>query len=409
MAEFEWTFNITLLQRRGAACTAPRKLNLLATGSYPLLKPHRNLVRAVRTTGFAHPIHISPPTIAVDVIGVGTALVRHSDNQHTATINVDVTRGRPTPEEVHRLQAVHFVTTRVQRDLHQRSRRWCRCRRECGSCCGCCCCSRRRCGTCSLAWTGRFHSGRGTSTGAAAGYEPASVEQASGRAAFVVCAVLRSGAPRIAARVVDPHLLVNRQTQAAHNPQFIVLGEPASCLAHAARGGQRRNGAPRVCSRVICELCARRGPAAYHVDFTIEQHPGHVALACGHRRTVGIAIGHRIVDKDLIVACAYRIVPTDHVNQAIERYGRPTGARRGQIHAITPSVSGGVIDLHQVQWATELDAVEPARHVDAVADGCCTGLRVRDWDRRSSSPHAAVKEVRFSYVWSNAIETAEHV
>ena len=30
--EFEWTFNITLLERRGAACTAPRRLNLLAYG-----------------------------------------------------------------------------------------------------------------------------------------------------------------------------------------------------------------------------------------------------------------------------------------------------------------------------------------------------------------------------------------
>ena len=36
IGEFEWTFNITLLERRGAACTAPRRLNLLATGSYPL-------------------------------------------------------------------------------------------------------------------------------------------------------------------------------------------------------------------------------------------------------------------------------------------------------------------------------------------------------------------------------------
>jgi hypothetical protein len=32
IGEFEWTFNITLLQRRGAACTAPRKLNLLLRG-----------------------------------------------------------------------------------------------------------------------------------------------------------------------------------------------------------------------------------------------------------------------------------------------------------------------------------------------------------------------------------------
>jgi hypothetical protein len=30
LGEFECTFNITLLERRGAACTAPRRLNLLA-------------------------------------------------------------------------------------------------------------------------------------------------------------------------------------------------------------------------------------------------------------------------------------------------------------------------------------------------------------------------------------------
>src|SRR5207249_5848908 len=140
-------------------------------------------------------------------------------------------------------------------------------------------CCRGWCWSSSRAWTGRFHSGRGTSTGTAARHEPAGVEHASGRAALVACAVQRSCPPRIAARVVDPHLLVDRQTQAADNPQFIVLDEPASRLAGAARGGQRRNGAPGVRSRVVCELCAWRGPAAYHVDFTIEQHTGHIALA----------------------------------------------------------------------------------------------------------------------------------
>jgi hypothetical protein len=30
LGEFAWTFNITLLERRGAALTAPRRLNLLA-------------------------------------------------------------------------------------------------------------------------------------------------------------------------------------------------------------------------------------------------------------------------------------------------------------------------------------------------------------------------------------------
>src|SRR4030095_4040130 len=264
-------------------------------------------------------------------------------------------------------------------------------------------------GSPSRAWTGRFYSGRGTAAGATAGHEPACVEQANGRAAFLVFAVLRPGAPRIGARVVDPHLLVDWQTQAADNPQFIVLDEPASCLAHAARGGQRRNGAPHVRRWVICELCAWRCPAAYDVDLTIEQDAGHVALTCGHRSAGGIAVGCRVVDVHVSVASADRVVPANHIHQAVERYGRPTGARRGQIHTITPSVGGGVIDLHQVQRAAELDAVEPTRHVDDVADRCGTGLRVRDWDGRSRSPHAAVEEVGLSYVWVDAVEAGEHV
>src|SRR5205809_4256993 len=107
-------------------------------------KPHRHLVRAVLSACFAHLIRIGSPPGAVDVIGIETTVVRHGGNQHAVAIDVDVTRGRPTPEEVHLLQTVYFVTTRVQRDLHRcrcRSRRcsrrrgWCRrwCRRWCGS------------------------------------------------------------------------------------------------------------------------------------------------------------------------------------------------------------------------------------------------------------------------------------
>src|SRR6266542_2130671 len=206
----------------GAAQIEPACYGELSTA-----KPHRDLVRAVPSARFAHPIRIGSPTTAVDVIGIETTGVRHCGNQHAVAIDVDETRGRPTPEEVHRLQAVHFVTMRVQRDLH---RGRCRCRS--GSRRGC-----RRwrwCGSSSLAWTGRFHRGRGTAAGTAAGHEPACVEQASGRATLVVCAVLRPGPPHIGARVVDPHLLVDRQTQAADYPDFTVNGEPASCLAGAA-------------------------------------------------------------------------------------------------------------------------------------------------------------------------------
>src|SRR5439155_12254777 len=118
---------------RGAACAAPRRLDLvLVTLRLSAAKPYRDLVRAVPSTRFAYPIRIGAPTGAVDVIGVGTTVVRHGGNQHAIAIDVDVSRGDPVPEEVHRLQAMYFVTTRVQRDLPGRR---CRCRR----------CSRRSC------------------------------------------------------------------------------------------------------------------------------------------------------------------------------------------------------------------------------------------------------------------------
>jgi hypothetical protein len=128
----------------GAAQIEPACYRELSTA-----KPHRDLVRAVPTARLAHPIGIGSPPTAIDVIGIETTLVRHGGNQHAVAIDVDETRGRPTPEEVHRLQAVHFVTTRVQRDLHRcrcrcrrccRRRCWCRgrgrCRCRCGSRCG---------------------------------------------------------------------------------------------------------------------------------------------------------------------------------------------------------------------------------------------------------------------------------
>src|SRR6266508_4509909 len=204
----------------GAAQIEPACYGELSTA-----KRHRDLVRAVSSARYAHPIRIGSPPTAVDVIGIETTLVRHGGNQRAVAIDVDGTRGRPTPEEVHRLQAVHFVSTRVQRDLH---RCGCRCRSRSCRCCCCCCGRGGGCGRRSRrwskrssrswswgrraagAWTGRFHSGRGTSAGAAAGHEPACVEHASGRAALVACAVLRPCPPRIGARIVDPHLLVDR-------------------------------------------------------------------------------------------------------------------------------------------------------------------------------------------------------
>ena len=45
----------------------------------------------------------------------------------------------------------------------------------------------------------------------------------------------RPGSPAITAWIVDPHLLVYRQTQAADYPQFIVENEPVVALTRPAR------------------------------------------------------------------------------------------------------------------------------------------------------------------------------
>src|SRR4029450_12089750 len=164
----------------GAAQIEPACYRELSTA-----KPHRDLVRAVPTARLAYPIRIGSPPTAVDVIGIETTLVRHGGNQNAVSIDVDETRGRPTPEQVHRLQAVHFVTTRVQRDLHRcgcrcrrcsRRRGWCgrRCWGRCWRWCGRRC--RSWCGSSSRAWTGRFYTGGGTAAGATAGHEPAGGE-----------------------------------------------------------------------------------------------------------------------------------------------------------------------------------------------------------------------------------------
>jgi hypothetical protein len=49
----------------------------------------------------------------------------------------------------------------------------------------------------------------------------------------VIYIVRRTGSPAIGAWIVDPHLLVYRQTQAADYPQFIVENKPIVALACA--------------------------------------------------------------------------------------------------------------------------------------------------------------------------------
>src|SRR5213596_2131299 len=122
------------------ACTAPRRLNLLAC--YRELattaKPHRDLVRAVLSACIADPIDVRALATRPDVIGVETGDVRHSGNQHVVTINVDAVRGSSIPGEIHPLLPLHLVAACTERDLPRcRSRRrcWrrsgCRCRRRC--------------------------------------------------------------------------------------------------------------------------------------------------------------------------------------------------------------------------------------------------------------------------------------
>ncbi len=64
-------------------------VNLLPAGiTYPgssyanrTSESHRNLVRAVSSPRYAHPIRIGSPPTAVDVIGIETTLVRHGGDQ----------------------------------------------------------------------------------------------------------------------------------------------------------------------------------------------------------------------------------------------------------------------------------------------------------------------------------------
>src|SRR5213596_991380 len=121
------------------ACTAPRRLNLLAC--YRELattaKPHRDLVRAVLSACIADPIAVRALATRADVIGVEPGDVRHSGNQHVVAINVDAVRGSSIPGEVHGLLPLHLVAASTECDRPR-----CRSRRRCG--CGCWC--RCRCG-----------------------------------------------------------------------------------------------------------------------------------------------------------------------------------------------------------------------------------------------------------------------
>src|SRR5436309_1472581 len=229
-----------------------------------------------------------------------------------------------------------------------------------------CCCSAWRCRggwRRSSAATDRLNCGGATACGAATYCKPTSIEQ-RGSGSLVIYIVRRPGSPAIGARIVDPDLLVYCQTQAAYDPQFIVQDEPVIALARPARCWQYGDSTPRVGGRVVSVLCAWRSRTTYHVDFAIEQHTCHVALARGHRRPGGVAIRTRVIDENCVCDGGERCgVTGDHVHQAVESCRRRAAAWSGHSHAATPGVGCSVIDLHCIEGSTEANIVELIRHI----------------------------------------------
>src|SRR5205823_3378138 len=117
----------------------------------------------------------------------------------------------------------------------------------------------------------------------------------------------------------------------AYDPQFIVQDEPVVALARPACCWQYGDSTPRVGGWVVSVLRAWRCPPAYHVDFAIEQHTCHVALARRHRRPGGVAVRTRIIDES-----ADSRSSTLGVWHGDRSHGRPTGA-------VEALVYGGVI------------------------------------------------------------------
>jgi len=121
----------------GAACPAPRRLNLLACCQRlsPAAKPYRDLVRAVLRACIANPIGVRAFATRANLIGVETA-VRHSGDQHAVTVNVDAAGSRPGRREVHCMPPLYLVAIRTERDLPRHRGRH-------GSCSRCRCGLRR--------------------------------------------------------------------------------------------------------------------------------------------------------------------------------------------------------------------------------------------------------------------------
>src|SRR5262249_50082967 len=155
-----------------------------------------------------------------------------------------------------------------------------------------------------------------------------------------------------------------------------VENKPVITLARTSRCWQDGYGSPRVSGWVVSVLCPWRSSAAYHIDFTIEQYTCHIARARGHRRPGGVAVRTRVIDEDLGVACADRIVTGDHIHHAVESCSRHTRTCCWHSRPATPGIGCGIIDLHRIERTTERHTVESTRHIDVSANSGSPALRV---------------------------------
>jgi hypothetical protein len=185
----------------------------------------------------------------------------------------------------------------------------------------------------------------------------------------VIYIVLRSRSPAVTPGIIDPHLLVYRQPQAAYYPEFVVQDEPGITLACAARCWQRGDGAPGVSGWVISELRTWRSSAAYHVNLTIEQHTYLVALVSWHGRSGSVAVRTRVIDENCVGGSReWRGVTGDDVHHAVKRCRRYTAACSRHSRPTTPAIGCGVINLHCIKRTSGRDTVISTRHIDVSAN-----------------------------------------
>src|SRR5439155_8598427 len=99
-------------------------------------------------------------------------------------------------------------------------------------------------------------------------------------------------APAIAAGIVD---LRNRTvlTEAANEPELTVQGERAARLA--VRRRRRRDAAPRIGCRVICESRLKRGRSADHVDLAVKFGARYVSTGSRHGRLSGVRVAYGVI------------------------------------------------------------------------------------------------------------------